>query len=432
MESRPPDTQVAAPPFDQPSADIIVRSTDRVDFLVHRTILAQASPVFADMFTLPQQPRGSADTEPPVVEVSEDKETLRHLLLFCYPVKKPALTSFEDIVPVLSAAVKYDMGWLVDLLSAYLKPMMSARPLRVWAIACGARLEELAQEAAEQIKANRTVSKRFMQTMCRLVKEEGLDVLNNISGGEYFRLFEHWRCRGSFTLYPAVPPAPSSTYPFPVDNCVEFVPADPPPDILLRCTDNKVVKAHRLILLLHMAKVTLTGPPCEDPDSLPLSSIDMSSTQLVPLLRVCYRGELALPSGPEAIAGMLSDCRRLQMDGMLPMLARRWKETVEAAPFEAYFAAADRFDPCDAAAAARETIKHKLDGVYTPNMENASAAACHHLLEFYRDTYELALYRDEVSRKKLEDDVRRITDKLTLKQVWRRPLDEVSGYFGAA
>ncbi|KAH9913570.1 uncharacterized protein BXZ73DRAFT_19299, partial [Epithele typhae] len=343
-------------PFDQPSADVIVRSIDHVDFLVHRTILAQASPVFADMFTLPQQPRETTDTDLPVVEVSEDKETLRQLLLLCYPVSKPALTSPEEIVPVLAVAFKYDMQWPVDLLSAYLKPIMSTRPLRVWAVACGAHLEELAQEAVEQIKACRVAPETATGVVCRLVRAEGRRVLTNVSAGAYARLREHLLGRDSFTLYPAFPPAPSSTNPPAVEAFVDFVPADPPPDIRLRCTDNKVVEAHRLILLLYMAKVTLTEQPREDPHSLPLSSVSIPSTQLVPLLRVCYRGASGLPSGPEAVASVLSDCRKLQMDGMCPMVEHRWKETAEAAPFEAYFAAADHFDPCDAATAARKTL----------------------------------------------------------------------------
>ena len=40
----------AQSPFNQPSADITIRTSDHVDFHVHSQILSQASPVFATMF----------------------------------------------------------------------------------------------------------------------------------------------------------------------------------------------------------------------------------------------------------------------------------------------------------------------------------------------------------------------------------------------
>lgn len=60
-------------PFDQPSADLILRTADLVDFRVHTQILAQASPFFASMLALPQPTAsatsasedGSANDTPP-------------------------------------------------------------------------------------------------------------------------------------------------------------------------------------------------------------------------------------------------------------------------------------------------------------------------------------------------------------------------------
>ncbi|KAI9064030.1 hypothetical protein FKP32DRAFT_1531144, partial [Trametes sanguinea] len=48
-------------PFDQPSADIVIRSSDSVDFHVHTQILAQASPFFATMLSLPQPSHQRSD-----------------------------------------------------------------------------------------------------------------------------------------------------------------------------------------------------------------------------------------------------------------------------------------------------------------------------------------------------------------------------------
>ena len=46
----------ADPPFDKETTDLILRTSDHVEFHVWKGILAEASPVFEDMFVL-QQPR---------------------------------------------------------------------------------------------------------------------------------------------------------------------------------------------------------------------------------------------------------------------------------------------------------------------------------------------------------------------------------------
>ena len=47
----PPIMQVETS-FDDPTADVILRTSDHVDFRVHRAVLPLASPAFRDMFVL--------------------------------------------------------------------------------------------------------------------------------------------------------------------------------------------------------------------------------------------------------------------------------------------------------------------------------------------------------------------------------------------
>lgn len=49
-----PVLTIASPPFDDPEADIILRSSDNVDFHVYKFLLSLVSPVFKSMFALPQ------------------------------------------------------------------------------------------------------------------------------------------------------------------------------------------------------------------------------------------------------------------------------------------------------------------------------------------------------------------------------------------
>ncbi|KAJ7627871.1 hypothetical protein B0H17DRAFT_901672, partial [Mycena rosella] len=64
-------------PFDDPNADAILRSSDDIDFHVHRIVLSLASPFFRQMLSLPQ-----AETEPSVaiLPVSESALVLDRAL----------------------------------------------------------------------------------------------------------------------------------------------------------------------------------------------------------------------------------------------------------------------------------------------------------------------------------------------------------------
>lgn len=95
----------ATAPFDNPDGDIILRSANGVDFHVFKLILSLMSPVFKDMFTLPQNGVSSV----PVIPVTESSTTLESLLLLCYPAATPTFDSLDNAKAVMGAAKKYDM-----------------------------------------------------------------------------------------------------------------------------------------------------------------------------------------------------------------------------------------------------------------------------------------------------------------------------------
>ena len=96
--------------LDLSGADVMLQSSDHAKFLVHKAILASSSPVFKDMFSLPQpQNSGSVDGLP-VVDISEDSELVGSLITFLYPIPSEIPTSWDRILALLSAAQKYDMG----------------------------------------------------------------------------------------------------------------------------------------------------------------------------------------------------------------------------------------------------------------------------------------------------------------------------------
>lgn len=113
----PSDTREASAPFNKPTADFVIRSSDNVDFLVQSAILAEASPSFANMFSVSQPPVSdsesttSQDTDKarPVIPVTESSNVLDRLFRICYPVRDPTFTHLRDVRLVLEAHRKRRM-----------------------------------------------------------------------------------------------------------------------------------------------------------------------------------------------------------------------------------------------------------------------------------------------------------------------------------
>ncbi|TFK86348.1 hypothetical protein K466DRAFT_524312 [Polyporus arcularius HHB13444] len=145
-------TPPVRPPFDDTDADIIIRSADGVDFRLYKVVLAKASSVFRDMFTLPD---GSQRVgEPQVVDVTEDADTLEGLLRFCYPVSRPAFQSLDELGPVLSAAKKYEMhSVLEDSVRSFEALLPTASLLRAYTLACLLELPDIVRRSAKLLLA---------------------------------------------------------------------------------------------------------------------------------------------------------------------------------------------------------------------------------------------------------------------------------------
>ncbi|KAI0264109.1 hypothetical protein BC834DRAFT_270486 [Gloeopeniophorella convolvens] len=106
-------------PFNYPDADLIVRSSDGVDFRVYRAVLERSSPLFSKMLleqrdsnimTTVDAGSGKARLSPntlPVLRLPESKTTIHVLLTFIFPVPSCLPATFEDTIPVLVAAKKY-------------------------------------------------------------------------------------------------------------------------------------------------------------------------------------------------------------------------------------------------------------------------------------------------------------------------------------
>ena len=145
------DPTHAAAPFDHSQADIILRSSDNIDFRVFKLFLSLASPFFETLFNIPQPADENADQEVKdglaVIPVTEDSKTLDALLRFCYPctlADDPDLEALKDAVDVLEAARKYSLDVIEKKArKAIVHPkILEAESLRCFVIAHRGRLRE--------------------------------------------------------------------------------------------------------------------------------------------------------------------------------------------------------------------------------------------------------------------------------------------------
>ena len=93
-----------------PDANVILQSSDQVNFCVHKSVLATLSPFFEDLLSLPQPADDELVNSLPVVQLSEDAGLLSNFvsLLYC-PQRSTKPSSYEKVFALYAACQKYDM-----------------------------------------------------------------------------------------------------------------------------------------------------------------------------------------------------------------------------------------------------------------------------------------------------------------------------------
>ncbi|TFY60660.1 hypothetical protein EVJ58_g4999 [Rhodofomes roseus] len=185
----------ASSPFNDSDGDLILRSSDGVDFRVFGVILRLASPFFASMLEVGRASHAAADVSHPggdvvrdgcpVVPVQEDSNTLDLLLRIVYPVKDPVLDDLARLQSVVAAALKYDMEEAIALSSMTLLSFAPQKAFSVWAIAVRNRLEVEARAAADEINRQQiSVLENFPPAM------------QEVNAGSYYRLLQYLSLKG--------------------------------------------------------------------------------------------------------------------------------------------------------------------------------------------------------------------------------------------
>jgi hypothetical protein len=122
----------AGPPFNSPTADVIIRSSDSVDFRTSQGALSYVSPYFEKLFEGDAvddavDPSDSLKDGILVVPIQVDSDTLRAILLRCIPGRAPELT-MEGTRKALDVAMKYDMPLVTKALLTRQPQLLSIDP----------------------------------------------------------------------------------------------------------------------------------------------------------------------------------------------------------------------------------------------------------------------------------------------------------------
>ncbi|KAJ6478116.1 hypothetical protein C8R47DRAFT_1051349 [Mycena vitilis] len=140
------------------TADLVIRSSDMVDFHVHKAIMSFGSVVFKNMLSFPE-PTGLSinDTKDgkPIVALTESSHAIEKLLILCYPrfVGTYPFRNLDGLDAAYEAAKKYQIPGGQKLLEKVLEEprFLEGEPHRVFvAIACHRGLDRVAKLALVQ------------------------------------------------------------------------------------------------------------------------------------------------------------------------------------------------------------------------------------------------------------------------------------------
>jgi len=134
-----------------PDADVILRASGGEEFHAHKLILSLASPVFKDMFSVPQPP-STESSELPIVDVNDPAGALETFLQLIYPTRNPHIDDVDALASILQLADKYDAKGVLDVHKDHLPSMCSNfSPIEMYAILCACGREEEAGAAARRV-----------------------------------------------------------------------------------------------------------------------------------------------------------------------------------------------------------------------------------------------------------------------------------------
>lgn len=151
-------TKLPLIPFNKPFVNIVLRSSDGIEFHTLQSYLADASHVFADMFVVVEEQAAQYHRNPNTakeVDMQETADVIQALVSISHPfLPPPTFASFDVIKPFLDIWPKYGpwLGVARRRAEIALEPFLRNEPLRVYAYVArlgpGEPASHLVKEAA--------------------------------------------------------------------------------------------------------------------------------------------------------------------------------------------------------------------------------------------------------------------------------------------
>ncbi|TBU34059.1 hypothetical protein BD311DRAFT_611629, partial [Dichomitus squalens] len=378
----------ASSPFDGSTGDVILRSSDGVDFHCFSQILVAASSVFEGIVAVgtPFPDPSSSAHNRPIIPMSEDSKTLDFLLRFIYLIPKPGQSrSLEEAAVFLEASLKYMMEYPASILTQDLLAFAPSRSMQVWAIGCRLMLEEVARAGAERMLhyrdlGNYTHLHQFVP-IAEFIRHADA---RGVSAVDYCRLSIYHSQRGDvepgFTL---TRPLPRQTQerqlsgPTGGDAGIPwaFFTSVVLPDITCSASNGRTFPAHKGLLCMNswiMDEMIVGASRNAPQQSVSTLNFAEQSPILAHLLRLCYLGDAPLPQDHHLFLAVLKAAEKYDMTRIVDLLVAKWESVSAVHPASLYFAALHYGFPELARIAARRVPRssHKL---YVPEMELAPA-----------------------------------------------------------
>ena len=400
-------TCTASSPFDREDADIIIRTSDGIDFRVHTPVLSVASPVLNGILSNRMDVVSDPDGRQ-ILCLPEKSDTIEPLLRLCYPIPRPPLRSFRQIRDVLNAATSYDIQIISEMLETRLVTYAEQFPLQVYAIACRNNLENTARTAAEY-----AVRKPFWEKYHRDIEY--------ITAGAYWRLLAYywdvekkrnqnkknrrpkllWKgCSEATSSLPstkAPSPFPSSASP-PFDETSDG-------DIVLKSSDGVLFRTHKVILSLSspffrdMFSLPQAGTPPDGTSGGPIIPFSEPSEIIDTLLRVVYPDEDPDLKLVHEIEGVVEAAIKYDMPKCISIMRKKLILGASKEPIRVFMIACKNKLADVASAAAHLSLRRpilysfELGSVVLPfsaALEEITAGSLFRLIEYQRQCSKVA------------------------------------------
>ena len=290
-------TRTASSPFDREDADLVIRTSDGIDFCVHTPVISVASSVLNGIISTKMGIIPDSDGRQ-VLRLPEKSDTIEPLLKLCYPITRPPLRSLRQIRDVLNAATSYNIQVIGEMLETRLVTYAEQFPLQVYAISCRNNLENAARTAADY-----AVRKPFWERYHRDIE--------SITAGAYWRLLAYywdiekkrnqnkknrrpkllWKGSEVSSLPSTKAPSPFSSFALPPFDETSGG------DVVLKSSDGVLFRVYTVILSLaspffrDMFSLPQASTPPDGAGNSPIIPFTESSEALDTLLRVVYPNE---------------------------------------------------------------------------------------------------------------------------------------------